>query len=66
MSSVKEIEAALARLTLNEQQMVRDWLDDLIEEQMEVSNNFKTKVQRAKAELADGAHSRVRKPSARK
>ena len=66
MSSVKEIEAALERLTLNEKQMVRDWLEDLIEEQIEVSDNFKTKMLRAKAELADGAYSRVRNPSTRK
>ena len=46
MSSVKEIESALAKLTLDEKQAVRDWLDDLIEDQLEVNNDFKAKVQR--------------------
>jgi len=32
MSSVKEIESALAKLTLDEKQTIRDWLDDLIED----------------------------------
>jgi hypothetical protein len=51
MSSVQEIESALAKLTLDEKQAVRDWLDDLIEDQLEVSDEFKIKVQRAKQEF---------------
>jgi len=51
MSSVHEIESALAKLTLDEKQAVRDRLDDLIEDQLEVSDEFKTKVQRAKQEF---------------
>ena len=62
MSSVKEIESALAKLTLDEKQAVRDWLDDLIEDQLEVNDKFKAKVPRAKQEIADGVYSRVRKP----
>jgi hypothetical protein len=62
MSSVKEIESALAKLTLDEKQAIRDWLDDLIEDQLEVNDKFKVKIQRAKQEIADGVYSRVRKP----
>ena len=62
MSSVKEIESALAKLTLDEKQAIRDWLDDVIEDQLEVNDKFKAKVQRAKQEIADGVYSRVRKP----
>jgi hypothetical protein len=62
MSSVKEIESALAKLTLDEKQTIRDWLDDLIEDQLEVNDKFKVKIQRAKQEIADGVYSRVRKP----
>lgn len=62
MSSVQEIEAALEKLTLDEKQAVRDWLEDLIEDQLEVSEEFKAKVQRAQQEIADGVHSRIRKP----
>ena len=64
MSSVKEIESALMKLTLDEKQAIRDWLDDLIEAQLEVSDDFKAKVQRAKEEIAEGVHSRVRKSEA--
>ena len=62
MSSVKEIESALTQLTLDEKQAVRDWLDDVIEDQLEVSDEFKAKIQRASREIAEGVYSRVRKP----
>jgi hypothetical protein len=62
MSSVKEIESALGKLSLAEKQEVRDWLDDLIEDQMEVSDEYREKIQRAKREIADGVYSRTRKP----
>jgi predicted nuclease with TOPRIM domain len=64
MSSVKEIESALTRLSLEDLQAVRDWLDDFIEDQLEVSEEFKAKIQRAKQEIAQGVYSRTRKPEA--
>lgn len=64
MSSVKEIESALTRLSLEELQTVRDWLDDFIEDQLEVSDEFKAKIQRAKQEITNGVYSRTRKPDA--
>jgi hypothetical protein len=62
MSSVQEIESALRELSIEELQAVRDWLDDFIEDHLEVSNEFRAKVERAKQEIANGIHSRVRKP----
>ena len=64
MSSVKEIESALTRLSLADLQTVRDWLDDFIEDQLEVSDEFKAKIQRAKREIGDGVYSRTRIPKA--
>ncbi len=62
MSSVKEIASALTRLSLDDLQSVRDWLDNFIEDQLEVSDEFKTKIQRAKQEIADAVYSRARRP----
>jgi len=61
MSTVKQIESALERLPLEDLQAVHDWLEDFIEEQLEVSDEFKAKIQRANQEIADGVYSRVRK-----
>ena len=62
LSSVPEIESALTRLSLADLQAVRDWLDDFIEDRMEVSDEFKAKIQRAKEEIAAGVYSRTRQP----
>lgn len=48
VSTIKQIESALESLPLEDLQAVRDWLDDFIEEQLEVSDEFKAKIQRAK------------------
>jgi hypothetical protein len=48
-------------LPLEDLQAVRDWLDDFIEDQLEVSDEFKAKIERARQEIADGVFSRVRK-----
>ena len=65
MSSVKEIESALTQLSMADLQAVRDWLDDFIEDQLEVSDEFKAKIERAKQEIAEGLQSRTRQPEAR-
>jgi hypothetical protein len=62
MSTVKEIESAITRLSVPEMQAIRGWLDDFIEDELEVSDEFKTKIARAKQEIAAGIHSRVRQP----
>jgi hypothetical protein len=64
MSTVNEIESALAKLSVQDLQAVRDWLDDFIEDQLEVNDDFKAKIQRAQSEIAQGIHSRVRTPEA--
>ena len=64
MSSVKEIESALSKLSLQEKEAIRDWLDDIIEDQLEVSDEFKAKIDRARKEIADGVFSRARQPDA--
>ena len=66
MSTVKEIETALTKLRLEEMEAVRDWLDELIEDRLEVSDQFKAKIQRAKRDIAAGVYSRVRQPEARR
>ena len=50
MSTVKEIESAITSLSVEEMQAIRDWLDDFIEDQLEVSDEFKAKIARAKQE----------------
>jgi hypothetical protein len=62
MSTVAEIESAIEKLPVTEKEKIRDWLDEVIEDQLEISDQFKAKVLRAKKEIAEGVHSRVRAP----
>jgi hypothetical protein len=39
---------------------IRDFMDDLIENELELSDAYKEKVARAKAEIARGEHSRTK------
>jgi len=65
MSTVHEIETAIAKLPVEEMEEVRDWLDGFLEDQLEVRDEFKAKIKRAKAEIEAGVYSRVRQPEAR-
>ncbi len=60
MSTIQEIESAIVRLSPAEREAVRDWLNDLTEETLEVRGDFKQKVLRAREELARGDVSRTR------
>ena len=64
MSTVQEIESAITKLPLGEKEALRDWLDEAIEVQLEVSEEFRTKIQRARREIAAGVFSKVRQPEA--
>ena len=54
MSTVKEIETALTKLRLEEMEAVRARLDELIEDRLEVSEEFKAKIQRILPIIPEG------------
>lgn len=62
MTTVQEIKSAITKLSLEEQRAVREWLDDLIEDQLELTNGVKAKLDRARQDIADGRF-RTRQPS---
>jgi uncharacterized protein YacL (UPF0231 family) len=62
MSNVQEIESAITKLPMEAKRAIRDWLEEEIEGELELSDEFKAKVQRAKQEIAEGIYSRVRQP----
>ena len=64
MSTVQEIESAITKLPLEKKEALRDWLEETIEEQLEISDEFKAKIQRARQEIAAGVYSRTRQPKA--
>jgi hypothetical protein len=61
MSSVQEIEAAIPRLSRAEIEEVRAWIDDFLEDQLELHDDVKTKLDQSRREIADG-HYTTRQP----
>jgi len=44
MSTVKEIEAAIPKLSRAEIEEIRDWIDDYLEDRLELTENFTAKI----------------------
>jgi hypothetical protein len=54
MSTVQEIEAAIPRLSRNEVEEVRAWIDDFLEDQLELTDEVKAKLDQSRHEIAKG------------
>ena len=61
MSTVQEIQAAIPRLSHEELEELKDWLDDYFEDQLELTEEVKTALDRSRAEIAAGQY-RTRQP----
>ena len=60
MSTVAEIEVAITRLPVKEAEELREWLEQWLEDQMELTPEFKASIERGKADLAAGRSRIVR------
>ena len=54
MSSVQEIEAAIPKLSRAEIEEVRAWIDDFLEDQLELTDDVKAKLDQSRREIAEG------------
>lgn len=62
MSKVAQIETELEKLSQAELRQVRDWLDDMIEDNLEFTPEFEATLQQSEREMAKGQGSRTRQP----
>jgi hypothetical protein len=51
---VKEIEAAIPRLSRNEIEEVRDWIEEYLENQLELTDEVKAQLDQARRDIAEG------------
>jgi predicted transcriptional regulator len=58
--SATEIREAVSRLTRAEQEALRDWLENLLEDRLELKEEFRAEIEAGKEDIAQGRH-RVRK-----
>ena len=54
MSTVQEIEDAIPRLSRTEVEALRAWIDDFLEDQLELTDDVKGKLDQSRAEIAAG------------
>jgi hypothetical protein len=62
MSKVERVESELRKLSQAELRQVREWLDDIIEEELEFTPEFEHSIEQAERDMADGKAARVREP----
>jgi predicted phage gp36 major capsid-like protein len=62
MSKIEQMEAELRKLSQAELRQIREWLDDIIEEELEFTPEFERAIQESERNLAEGRSSRVREP----
>jgi len=60
MSTVQEIENAISRLSPEEMRLVRDWLENQLEDQLPMTDEFKGRINRSEREKAEGQRPRTR------
>jgi len=54
MSSVNEIVAAIPKLSRAEIEGVRAWIDDFLEDKLELTDEVKAKLDQSRRDIADG------------
>ena len=61
MPLLEQIEKEVKQLTKAQQEALRDWLENLLEDQLELTDDFKAKIERGEQDLREGKV-RIRKP----
>jgi hypothetical protein len=61
MRTLEQLESDVRMLPPEKQQELRDWLENLLEEQLELTDEFKAKIERGEHDLREG-RARIRKP----
>ena len=56
MSTVKEIEAAIPKLSRAEIEEVREWIDEYLEGQLELTDDVKARLDQSRGEIAAGQY----------
>lgn len=61
MPTLHEIESQVKQLSKDEQESLRDWLENLLEDDLEFTEEFKAKIERGEQDIREG-RVRIRRP----
>ena len=59
--TLEQVQSDVRMLPPEKQEELRDWLENLLEDQLELTDEFKAKIERGEVDIREG-RSRVRKP----
>ncbi len=62
VSKVEQVESELRKLSQAELRQIREWLDDIIEDDLDFTPEFERSIQRSERDMASGKCARVREP----
>jgi hypothetical protein len=62
VGKVEQMESELRKLSQAELRQIREWLDDMIEDELQFTPEFENSVQHAERDMAAGKSARVREP----
>jgi hypothetical protein len=54
MSTVQEIESAIKRLNQAEMREIREWLDNMLEDELEFKEEFEARIKTSEQEMQQG------------
>ena len=61
MSKLEQVEEQVKRLSAAEQEVLRDWLEHLLEDRLELKDEFKAEIEAGIKDVAAG-HYRIHRP----
>jgi len=61
MPTLEQVENQAKQLTRAEKEALRDWLENVLEDELELTDEFKAKIERGEQDLREG-RVRVRRP----
>jgi hypothetical protein len=61
IKTLEQVEADVRKLSPQEQAQLREWLEDLVEDRLELTDSFKAEIEAAKEDIAEG-RIRIRRP----
>ena len=62
MSTIQEIEAVIPQLSRTEVEQLRGWIDEYLEDSLELTDEVKAKLDQSRSEIAEGQYT-TRQPS---
>ena len=61
LRTLEQVEADVRKLSPQEQAQLRGWLEDLLEDHLELTDSFKAEIEAGKRDIAEG-RVRIRRP----